>query len=215
MSIAARAAIPLFALGVAGLVLGGVAGAQLRRVTPFGPPLVSPSGLAVDRDGHVYAGTDVDRIHVYDADGRFVRGWYLDAGAGPVRIRIDDGEHVEIATATSGRLHVFDREGQLVRTEPDVGAWERFGPTQDQAAEGPEGTRVAIADGALVRTAPPPRRVLAPPVPRPLTWFAAAPLPMLTLLLMGSVLALLTGLVLSFGWRPPGPRPSPSRVRAR
>lgn len=213
MSIAARAAIPLLALGVAGLVLGGVAGAQLRRVTPFGPPLVAPSGLAVDRDGRVYAGTDVDRIHVYGADGRFVRGWYLDAGAGPVRLRVDADNHIEVATAESGRLHVFDRDGQLLRTEVDVDAWERFGETQDRVAEGTDGTRVAIEDGALVRTAPPPRRVLAPPVSRPLTWFAAAPLPALTLLLMGSVLALLTGLVLSFGRRPQGPLRS--RVRAR
>lgn len=213
MSRASRAAVPLLVFGMAGLVLGGVAGSQLRRITPFGPPLVSPSGLAVDRDGRVYAGTDADRIHVYDADGRFVRGWYLDAGAGAVRLRIDAADHIEVATAESGRLHVFDREGQLLRTEVDADAWNRFGGTQDRVAEGADGTRVAIEDGALVRTAPPPRRVLAPPVSRPLTWFAAAPLPALTLLLMGSVLALLTGLVLSFGRRTQ--RPRPSRLRAR
>ncbi len=211
MTGASRAATPLLVLGVAGLVLGGVAGAQLRRATPFGPPLVSPAGLAIDRDGRVYAGTDVDRIHVYDADGRFLRGWYLDADAGPVRIRIDDGDRVEIATATSGRLHVFDRDGQLLRTEPDADAWQRFGETQDRVAVGPAGTRVAIEDGALVRTAPPPRQVLAPPVSRPLTWFAAAPLPALTLLLMGSVLAMLTGLVLSLRRR----TPPASGLRAR
>jgi hypothetical protein len=211
VSIAARAAVPLLVLGVAGLVLGGIAGAQLRRAMPFGPPLVSPSGLAVDRDGRVYAGTDADRIHVYDADGRFARGWYLDADAGPVRIRIDDGGHIEVATAESGRLHVFDRDGQLLRTEPDADAWQRFGATQDRVAVGTDGSRVEIEDGALVRTAPPPRRVLAPPVSRPLTWFATAPLPALTLLLMGSVLALLTGLVLSLARR----APHPSRLRTR
>lgn len=210
MTGASRAAPPLLLLGVVGLVLGGVAGAQLRRATPFGPPLVAPAGLAIDRDGRVYAGTDVDRIHVYGADGRFLRGWYLDADAGPVRIRIDDGDRVEIATAASGRLHVFDRDGQLLRSEPDAGAWERFGATQDRVAEGADGSRVEIEDGALVRTAPPPRRVLAPPVSRPLTWFAAAPLPALTLLLMGSVLAILTGLVLSLRRR----APPPSRLRA-
>ena len=211
MNRASRAAAPLLVFGVAGLVLGGVAGAQLRRLTPFGPPLVSPAGLAIDRDGRIYAGTDVDRIQVYESDGRFLRGWYLDAGAGPVRIRIDEGDRIEVATAASGRLHVFDRDGQLLHTEPDADAWERFGATQDRVAVGADGSRVAIEDGALVRTAPPPRRVLAPPVSRPLTWFAAAPLPALTLLLMGSVLAILTGLVLSLRRRPP----SPSRPRAR
>jgi hypothetical protein len=158
VSIAARAAVPLLVLGVAGLVLGGIAGAQLRRAMPFGPPLVSPSGLAVDRDGRVYAGTDADRIHVYDGDGRFLRGWYLDANAGPVRIRIDDGGLIEIATAESGRLHVFDRDGQLVRTHADAGAWQRFGATQDHVAVGAGGPRGAIGAGAGGRAAPPPRR---------------------------------------------------------
>jgi hypothetical protein len=203
----------LLALGVAGLVLGGVAGAQLRRATPFGPPLVSPSGLAVDREGRVYAGTDVDRIHVYDIDGRFLRGWYLDSEAGPVRLRIDAADHIEVATARSGRLHVFDRDGQLVRTQPDSAAFQRFGATQERVAEGAGGTRVVLEDGALIRTAPTPRQVLAPAVSPPLTWFAAAPLPALTVLLMSSVIALLVGLVLSLGRR--GLDPEPSRPAAR
>jgi hypothetical protein len=140
----------LLALGVAGLVLGGVAGAQLRRATPFGPPLVSPSGLAVDREGRVYAGTDVDRIHVYDIDGRFLRGWYLDSEAGPVRLRIDAADHIEVATARSGRLHVFDRDGQLVRTQPDSAAFQRFGATQERVAD-----RADAAPGAGAGRLPP------------------------------------------------------------
>jgi len=202
----------LLALGVAGLVLGGIAGAQLRRATPFGPPLVSPSGLAVDREGRVYAGTDADRIHVYDADGRFLRGWYLDGDAGPVRLRIDAADRIEVATAASGRLHVFERDGQLLHTQPDSAAFQRFGATQDRVAEGAGGTRVVLEDGALIRTAPPPRRLLAPAVSPPLAWFAVAPLPALTVLLMGSVIALLVGLVRSLGRRKLDP--DPARPRA-
>lgn len=187
----------LLAVGLAGLAVGSLAAAQLRRSLPFGVPLAAPSSLAVDGDGRVYAGTGVDRIHVYGADGRFVRGWYLDHGAGPVRVRVAAPGRIEVATGRSGRLHVFDRDGRLLETRADAGAFARFGAAQDRAAEGPGGARYEIEDGALVRTAPPPRTLLAPPVRAPLAWFAGAPLPALTALLTASTVALLASLVLS------------------
>ncbi|HEY8427909.1 MAG TPA: hypothetical protein VIL20_06020, partial [Sandaracinaceae bacterium] len=103
----------LLAAGLAGLAVGGLAGAQLRRGVGFGVPLAQPSGLAVDAEGRVYAGTAVDRIHVYGPDGRFLRGWSLDRDAGRVRVRVAGPERIEVATERSGRLHVFDRDGQL------------------------------------------------------------------------------------------------------
>jgi hypothetical protein len=202
-----RAARALLALGIAGLVLGAVAGAQLRRGMPFGPPLLGPSGLAVGDDGRVYAGTRADRIHVYGPDGRFVRGWALESGAGAVRVRVAGPERIEAATERSGRLHAFDHEGRLVESSVDPGAFARFGATHDRVAEGPGGVRVEIgADGALRRTEPEPPRVLAPPVGRPLAWFAKAPLPVLTLLLTGSVTAILAGIVLANRRRTVSPR---------
>jgi hypothetical protein len=187
----------LIAAGLAGVGGGSFAGAQLRRGLPFGVPLAKPSSIAVDADGRVYAGTGADRIHVYGPDGRFVRGWHLDHGAGPVRVRVAARGRIEVATDRSGRLHIFDRDGQLLETHPEPGAFARFGPTQDRVAEGPGGARYEIEDGALVRTAPPPRTVLAPPVRAPLAWFPRATLPALTLLLTASTVALLGGVVLS------------------
>lgn len=210
-SIAARAlAWLLVAAGLAGLVIGGLAGAQLRRGLAFGVPLAQPSSLAVDAEGRVYAGTAVDRIHVYGPDGRFLRGWWLDRGAGRVRVRVAGPERIEVAAERSGRLHVFDREGQLVETRSDPDAFARFGSTHDRAAQGPGGTRYELLpDGALVRTDPPPPAVLAPSVRPPLAWFAHEPLPALTLLLTASPAALLVGVVLAArhaaGRRAPAP----------
>lgn len=190
----------LLAAGLGGLVVGGLAGAQLRRGLAFGVPLARPSSLAVDAEGRVYAGTAVDRIHVYGPDGRFLRGWSLDRDAGRVRVRVAGPERIEVATERSGRLHVFDREGRLVETRADREAFARFGPAHDRAAEGPDGARYELLpDGALVRTAPPPRAVLAPPVRAPLAWFARAPLPALTLVLSASSVAVLVGAVLAAG----------------
>lgn len=192
----------LLAAGLAGLVVGSLAGAQLQRSMSFGVPLAAPSSLAVDADGRVYAGTGVDRIQVYGADGRFLRGWSLDRGAGPARVRVAAPGRIEVATARSGRLHVFDRDGRLLETRIDADAFARFGPAQDHAAEGPAGTRYALEEGALVRTAPPPRTLLAPPVRTPLAWFARAPLPALTALLTASSVALLAGVMLPSRRRP-------------
>ena len=200
----------LLAAGLAGLAVGGLAGAQLRRGVGFGVPLAQPSGLAVDAEGRVYAGTAVDRIHVYGPDGRFLRGWSLDRDAGRVRVRVAGPERIEVATERSGRLHVFDRDGQLVETRSDPEAFARFAPAQDHVAEGPDGARYELLpDGALVRTAPPPRTVLAPPVRPPLAWFARAPLPALTLLLTTSSAAVLAGVVLA------APRASGRRAPTR
>lgn len=187
----------LIATGLVGVGVGSLAAAQLRRGLPFGVPLARPSSVAVDGEGRVFAGTGADRILVYGPDGRFVRGWHLDHDAGPVRVRVAAPGRIEVATERSGRLHVFDRDGQLLETHPDPGAFARFGPTQDRVAEEPGGTRYEIEDGALVRTAPPPRTVLAPPVRPPLAWFPRATLPALTLLLTASTVALLGGALLS------------------
>jgi hypothetical protein len=187
----------LLLAGLAGLALGSWAAAQLRRGLPFGVPLAAPSSLAVDADGRVFAGTAADRIHVYAPDGRFLRGWRLDRNAGPVRVRVAGPDRIEAATGSSGRLHVFDRDGQLLESRPDPGAFERFGPTHDRAAEGPGGVRYELRDGALWRTAPPPETVLAPPVRPPLAWFGRVPLPALTGVLLTSAAAILAGALLS------------------
>lgn len=199
----------LLVAGLAGLVAGSWAGAQLRRGLSFGVPLASPSGLAVDDEGRVYAGTDTDRLHVYDADGRFVRAWSLDRGAGRVRLRVAAPGRIEVATERSGRLHVFDHDGQLLETTPDAAAFARFGSTQDRVADGPGGTRYEIEGGALVRTAPPPRTLLSPAVHAPLAWFAHAPIQALTLVLSASTAAILIGVVLASR----GHAASPARAR--
>lgn len=199
MSVGRRAVSrALIALGLAGLVFGAVAASQLRRVTPFGPPLLGASSLDVDATGRVYVGTRGDRIHVYAPEGKFLRGWALESDAGAVRVRVAAPDRIEAATERSGRRHVFDRDGQRVESRADAGAFARFGPARDRAAEGPGGARYEIVDdGALWRTAPVPPQVLAPPLRRPLRWIAEAPLPALTALLIASVGAILTGVLLS------------------
>lgn len=187
----------LIVMGLAGLLVGSWAAAQVRRGLPFGVPLVAPSSVAVDEAGQVYAGTGVDRIHVYGPDGRFRRGWRLDRNAGPVRVRVAAPGRIEVATERSGRLHAFDPDGQLLETRPDPEAFARFGPTQDRVAEGPGGARYELRRGALLRTAPPPETVLAPPVRPPLAWFGGATLPGLTGVLIGSTVAILAGVLLS------------------
>lgn len=72
-----------------------------------------PSGV------RVVAHHPTNRVQVYDADWRFVRGWYADAGAGPYRsiAALSDGT-VEIVTNRLDRRYVFDLDGRLVESGP-------------------------------------------------------------------------------------------------
>jgi hypothetical protein len=182
----------LAATSLAGLVVGGLAAAQLRGRLASGPPLARPTDLAVAPDGTLYVALDAGRVQVYDAEGRYLRGWRLDRGAGPSRLRIAAPGRIEVATSGSARLHAFDAEGRLLGSVEDAGAFARFG------AEAPAGgASHALEAGAVVRLRPPPPHVLVPATPRPLAWFASAPIPALTALLTASGLGLVFGIALA------------------
>jgi hypothetical protein len=63
---------------------------------------------------HKYAG----RVQVYDAEGRFVRGWQTEAGGGSFRVLPREDGGVEVFTARGNRHHVYDAHGSLVSSGP-------------------------------------------------------------------------------------------------
>jgi len=198
-----RALAPLLAVAsLLGLGIGAVAGGQLRRSLSQGPPLVAASDVVAAADGMLYVATAAGRVQVHDPDGRFREGWQLEAGAGPARLRLVPPGRLEVATAGSGRLHVFDRSGALLASTRDPGAYERLGarPPPAAGARPPPAAgapRLAIEDGAVVRLDPPPRAIVLAPPPAPLAWFGASPVPALTLLLTASGLGLVFGVALA------------------
>ncbi len=97
--------------------------------------LSSPRNLAIGPDGLVYvADSGNNRIQVFDADGRFVRGWGsfgVEAGQfnEPWGVAVDE-QYVYVADTWNHRIQKFTLEGQFVAS---------FGSSGSPAADDPTG----------------------------------------------------------------------------
>jgi hypothetical protein len=85
----------------------------------------------VDSEGNIYCGLQFySRVQVYDAEGNFNYGKFIDSAGGAFRIRINNNDQLEVATARNDKLYLFARDGTLVNELSDVGHYFRnFGQT--------------------------------------------------------------------------------------
>jgi hypothetical protein len=192
-----RAGQILLVVGFVCLVLGAFAGAQYRAATVRKVFFVDPFGLAAGEDGLVYVGIDRREVHAYDAQGRPVAAWTVDSDAGRFRLRVTDDGRVEVARREPGERIVYRPDGTQVSREPDAGAFERFGADTDRQLTTPAGAVYALTEKGLVRTQPPPREVVVPAPPPPLSWLGSRPVKLLTALLAAGTFGLIGGAVLT------------------
>ena len=104
---------------------------SLEFLDSFELPLGDLSGIAVDSEGHIYCGLQFfSRVQVYDADGKFLYSVYANSSGGAFRIRINEDDQLEVATARNDKLYCFDKNGNLVRQLSWVGHYfSDFGKT--------------------------------------------------------------------------------------
>ncbi|MHC4713418.1 MAG: NHL repeat-containing protein [Planctomycetota bacterium] len=104
-------------------------------------PLGWLEGVAVDNHGRIYCGLQFySRIQVYDADGRFLRGWFLDAAGGVFRLRISKSGQLEVATVRNDMLYTYNADGELVEKRTQAGhLYGEFGAESEYLATGPDG----------------------------------------------------------------------------
>ena len=58
------------------------------------------------------------RIQVYNPNGEFVRGWFLDdAGGKDLKIRVNDENELEVSVYAGRKIDVFDENGRLLETK--------------------------------------------------------------------------------------------------
>jgi hypothetical protein len=93
--------------------------AATRTFDAFGPGFEWPIGLVgAVRDSHgryVAAHKPTDRIQIYDADGRFVRGWSVDASAGAFKLRVTPDDRIEVVTARGQKRLSYSPDGELIQ----------------------------------------------------------------------------------------------------
>jgi hypothetical protein len=161
----------------------------------FELPLGDVPSIAVDDTGLIYcAAAPYARVQVYDGDGAFVRGMYVDAGGGTFAVAVGPDGLIHAATSRTELHYVFDRQGRMVARTLDPEYYGRItrskSPVYDRA-----GNRYEIWPGVLwprvLRISPSGHRqtVVTTPI---LLWFVMAPLPAWLFAAVGMILLDLT-----------------------
>ncbi|MCP4258623.1 MAG: hypothetical protein GY774_14150 [Planctomycetes bacterium] len=123
-------------IGFIGFLTGTITagfGFRFRNLDSFELPLGDLRGIAVDSEGNIYCGLQFySRIQVYDAEGKFIYGKFINSAGGAFRIRINKNDQLEVATARNDKLYIFARDGTLVSNLSDVGhCFHFFGETSE------------------------------------------------------------------------------------
>ena len=89
--------------------------------------------FAVDSEGNIYCGLQFySRIQKYDPEGNFIYGKFIDSAGGAFRIRINQDDQLEVATARNDKLYIFAKNGILVGKLSDVGHYfQNFGKSNE------------------------------------------------------------------------------------
>jgi len=106
---------------------GVVATLSQVLVVPWGKSLVAPDvewpvgyarGAVRDSQGrYVVPHRPTGRVQVYDADLKFRRGWFIEDDAGEWKVRVADGDRVEVFTSRDRRRLLYDPDGTLLEQE--------------------------------------------------------------------------------------------------
>ena len=117
-------------------------------------PLGEPEGIAVDAAGRVYLGLQFyHRVQVYDAEGRFLRGFFVNSGGGVFRIRINSEGRLDVAATRGNSLTTYELDGTEVAREVDPTHrrhyYSEFGEEMQRRAAAPHGTEYHLVSGLL------------------------------------------------------------------
>jgi hypothetical protein len=179
-----------------------VTGGLLEKILPSNTheyPLGGLEGIAIDGHNRIYCCLFFySRIQVYDQQGNFLRGWYIKwAGRGSFRMKVDDRDHIHIATPQNYMYYVYNAEGVLLKEEK-VGTYKGFGENKHQC-RGIDGNIYTIKKSYLfpkiIKTAPTEQSIEIITTPFHL-WFIMGPFPAGLFAIVGLVIVGLTSSIL-------------------
>ncbi len=168
---------------------------QYRQASHRGPVLYAPLSVAVDPgDGTIYAASGAGRVNKYDPKGVGRGAFAVDTGGASFRLSPAGPGEIELASVNGDRVLTFDEGGRIVGERVDADAYARFA-AEEQARGAAPGAVLLQDDGALVRRTADGVQMLVPPLPFPLSFFAAAPWTLVLSLFLSTL-----GLMASFVW---------------
>jgi len=156
-------------------------------------PIGQIDTIAVDNSGHIYLGTDYNRIQKYDTDGRFLRGWFVNT-SGRFNLHTHDDE-VHAITARQQRRIIFDSNGTLLEEMP-ISDYKFLIKTESSKAKGIDGS-LYYADNRfwsarVIKKSPDGYESVIIKSPDNLWLFVSPAVPFL----LGAILALISGAML-------------------
>lgn len=78
-------------------------------------PVLWPEATAVDSSGNSILGlASSGRVQVYDRDGHFLRGWFVDASGGVFKLQVTASDHIEVFTARGRSRLIYNLQGTLL-----------------------------------------------------------------------------------------------------
>jgi len=78
-------------------------------------PVLWPEATAVDSSGNSILGlASSGRVQVYDPEGHFLRGWFVDASGGAFKLQVTASDHLEVFTARRAWRLVYNLQGALL-----------------------------------------------------------------------------------------------------
>jgi hypothetical protein len=95
-------------------------------------PVGFASGVVRDSGGRYIVPHWSGRVQVYDTEGRFQRGWFIDAAGGSFKVRVADADRIEVFTARGRKRFLFAPDGTLLQQDsysPETYAEVSTGPT--------------------------------------------------------------------------------------
>jgi hypothetical protein len=85
-------------------------------------PIFFTSGTVEDSLGQRYVPhTAAGRIQMYDREGKFLRGWFVDAGGRVFKLHVTEDDELEVFIARGDWHLVFAADGSLLREGPYAG----------------------------------------------------------------------------------------------
>jgi hypothetical protein len=124
-------------MGFLACPLTSVFGCRLGILDSLELPLGQLEGIAVDFEGNIYCGLQsYSRVQVYNPEGEFLYGKFINCSGGAFRIRINEDDQLEVATARNDKLYLSEKDGTIVREWSDVGHYfSDFGKTGETRFE--------------------------------------------------------------------------------
>lgn len=90
-------------------------------------PLSRLNDIAVDSKDNIYCSSEAyNRVQIYDKNGKFIRGWFLNSGGGSFQIDIDERDQIHVGTARGKRHYIYDLNGRLVKQVESPGYYKEL-----------------------------------------------------------------------------------------